>query len=275
MADIISNGHQSFFQKSLTYNSIVGGRYNPANSFGILYTANNPVLASLEVLFHIYDNKRKYLTNMAKNSEDFSSTFDTESPTLAKNLIAVFCINIEDRIPIEDYTSPDKIKDLCSGVGFSRYSDHEDFDDDFIFGNTYEVSRIAGCHLNTATDPKAFKFKSARIKNTLEHNDFFNIIIPERFIKDEDLSLVPEYFIIETAIDIQEQEGAHAIKLKIQGQENITSSFHLEKYLDEKKVRNNSERMKNYRPVIPDDFQPNLNTRGVLFQRFQDNKILL
>lgn len=272
IADIISNGQESFFQRSLTYNSVVGGRYNPPNSFGVLYTANNPTLAALEVLYHIYDGKKKYLKNMAKSAEDFSSTFDEVSPQVAKNLIAIFEIEVLDTsIQTEDCTDKEKIKQLISTVGFNRYTDHPDFDDNFIFGNTYEISRILGCHLNTSENCKAYSFKSARIENCAENNGSYNVIFPERFVNNQ-FTLTKNYYLVESSMNIQEIQGMHEIDLNIRGESSLKAKVLLEKHLDEKRVRSNFERLREYRPILPEHLQPNLNTRKVLFQRFKDFK---
>src|SRR5690554_1420655 len=86
IADVIANGKQQFFRNSMTFNSTVGGRYNPPNSFGIMYTASNPALAALEVLYHIYDNSKKLLSHTAKHSLEFERRYDSSSPIVAKDL---------------------------------------------------------------------------------------------------------------------------------------------------------------------------------------------
>lgn len=271
IADVIANGKDSFFQSSMTFNSIVGGRFNPPNSFGIMYTASNPLLAALEVLFHIYNNKRKFLAHTAKNSHDFSLTFDEDSPKKAKNLIAVFTIDTGENIHLEDYTQSKLLEDTCAKIGFKRYTNHEDYDDDFIFGNNYEISRILGCFLHTHESNKAFKFKSARIDNSQVYGDFFNVIFPETYLNEDDLRLLPEYYLIETTLAVEDSDGMHTVNLSLKGRERIDAKIYLEKYLDEKKTRAH-ERLKNYRPNIPEHLSPSLNSRGVLFQRFRDGK---
>lgn len=271
IADIISNGQQAFFQKSLTYNSVVGGRYNPPNSFGVLYSANNPALAALEVLYHIYDSKKKYLNDMAKSSENYSATFDEVSPQLAKNLIVIFELDINDaNFNIQPCITTKKVQELISKVGFSRYTEHEDFNENFIFGNTYEISRILGCYLNTTQENTAYRFKSARLENTMENSNSNNVIFPEKFVNDHDFKLTRNYYLVESSMNIQEFNGMHEIDLVIRGENEINAKVFLEKYLNENKVRNNPDRLIEYRPILPEDLQPHLNTRKVLFQRFKN-----
>lgn len=271
IADVIANGKNSFFENSMTFNSIIGGRFNPPNSFGIMYTASNPLLASLEVLFHIYDNKKKFLANTAKNFHDFSTTFDENSPRKAKNLFVVFTIDAGENLQIEDYTNPELLKDSCSQIGFKRYTDHEDYNENFIFGNSYEISRILGCFLHTNCTNKAFKFKSARIDNTQAFGDFYNVILPETYLREDDLKLTQEFYLVETTLDVEENEGLHTVNLSLKGANQLDAKIYLEKYLDEKKTRTHP-RLKNYKPNIPAALSPSLNSRGVLFQRFRDGK---
>jgi hypothetical protein len=273
IADIIQNGEAEFFQNSLTYNSTVGGRYNPSNSFGILYASSNPLLSSLEVLYHIFDNKRKFLNNVAKNSEEYPHNFDSESPTHIKKLIVVFSIEFDESgSNLRDCTDSGELKSLLERVGFARYTGNDSYDDDFIFGNNYEVSRILGCHLNTLDDSKAIKFKSARIVNSLGPSSFFNVVFPETFVKQGDLKLTQNYFLCDAAVSIHEDAGAHDVLIKMYGQDNeVPINIRLEKYLDEKRTRSHFDRLKEYLPELPDELQPRLNKRRVLFQRFRDN----
>lgn len=270
IADVIANGKEAFFKNSMTFNSTVGGRYNPPNSFGIMYTASNPALAALEVLYHINDSNKKFHNNTARTRENFEREYNIRAPKESTNLIVVFTIDVDPNFEIVDYTNSESIKQACSRIGFNRYTEHEDYDDNFIFGNNYEVSRILGCYLNSHYESKAaFKFNSARIVNnesTLEHH---NVIFPETFIGDNDLRLSNEYYLIETKTSIDVFNNLHKVKLGINGQSSIRGNISLEKYMDEKKYAE-SHRVNIYRPNIPAHFHPNLNARKVVFQRFVD-----
>lgn len=270
IADVIANGKEQFFRSSMTFNSTVGGRYNPPNSFGIMYTATNPVLAALEVLYHIYDNSKKLLSHTAKNSFDFERRYNSTSPLMAKDFIVVFTINVGGDIPLEDYTNPERLKETCGRIGFNRYTEHEDYDENFIFGNNYEISRILGCYLNSSDVRTAFKFKSARIHNTNSTLNYYNVIFPETFIKDDDLNLTNEYFVIDADTSVHAVQNLHDVRLRINGDSTFHAKLKLEKHFDEKYISDRS-RVAIYRPNIPEDLHPDINARKVVFQRFLDS----
>lgn len=270
IADVIANGKESFFRSSMTFNSTVGGRYNPPNSFGIMYTASNPVLAALEVLYHIYDNSKKLLSHTAKTSYEFERRYNSSSPLVAKDFIVVFSINVGNDLPIEDYTDAKKLKETCARIGFHRYTDHEDYDENFIFGNNYEISRILGCYLNSSADRTAFKFKSARIQNSESTLNHYNVIFPETFIKDDDLNLTNEYYLIDTDTSVHAFQNLHDVSIRINGETTTHAKLKLEKHFDEKFISDRN-RVAIYRPNIPEDLHPDLNARKVVFQRFLDS----
>lgn len=267
IADVVANGHKNFFQKSLTYNSISGGRFNPSNSFGILYTSTNPAVAILEVLFHIFDSKKKFLKSANTNKAVYSDLFNEDHPSIAKHLIIVFGFEVQGENP-GDFRDDKSISGLCERIGFDRYTADASFDGDFIFGNSYEISRLVGTFLNTREDFNCYRFRSARIIDEEHYRDFYNLIVPEKFIEDLNPRLSGQYFISETGINIADHEGHHEISIRVKGQEDKDFLLKLEKAPDKRGGRD--LRYKTYRPILPEEFQPNLNTRYVIHQRFKN-----
>jgi hypothetical protein len=267
IADVVANGHKNFFQKSLTYNSIVGGRYNPANSFGILYTASNPALAALEVIYHIFDSKKKFLKTAQQNKSIYEDVFNSDHPSTTRHLLVIFELEIESP-NLSDCRGDKAVKDLCERIGFGRYTADSGFDEDFIFGNNYEVSRLAGNYLNTLDAHNCYQFRSARIPNEAENHDYFNVIIPERFIEDLNPQLTGHYFLADTGIDIAESENHHKIGISFIGNQSQKFFMRLEK--PPAKRLDKDLRSIRYMPVLPDEFQPHLNSRYVCHQRFKN-----
>lgn len=97
------------------------------------------------------------------------------------------------------------------------------------------------------------------------------MIFPETYLKESDLKLTSEYFLVETNLSVKDIDGLHEVAIKINGVTSLSANLYLEKFLDEKKIRFH-ERLKIYRPNIPEALSPALNSRNVLFQRFRDRK---
>ncbi|KIC92646.1 RES family NAD+ phosphorylase, partial [Flavihumibacter solisilvae] len=96
ISDVVFNGQDKFFEKSLEFNAMQGGRFNPSRSFGVLYTSSDPLMASLEVLYHQFISAYPLYKRMSSNRDQFTSSFNMNIPQHLEVLIVAFEIEIAD-----------------------------------------------------------------------------------------------------------------------------------------------------------------------------------
>jgi len=180
IAHIAKPENKGFFEKSIQYNAMQGGRFNPTRSFGVLYCATDPTVAALEVLYHLFSESFPIYSGMKKSSNKIGSSFNMKIPERMNVLIPVFEIELSPNA--KPYRLCDDVPGLttdCQKVGFRRYIGNN-FSRDFIFGNDYEISRILGCHLHTQ-EKSSFFVPSARVDfETQDQLSQRNLIIPEK-----------------------------------------------------------------------------------------------
>ena len=76
-----------FFEKSVDFNSKVGGRLNPAKSYGAIYSSSSPTLSMLEVLYHLFDSSLVLYKNLKRSSDKLTSSFNVPVPEKIEVLI--------------------------------------------------------------------------------------------------------------------------------------------------------------------------------------------
>lgn len=238
----IEEAKNNFIQKSIIHNSLQGGRFNPAKSFGGIYIANNPLVACMEVLFHIFYDSYPIYKGLEKNESKIASCFDLRIPDKIKSLIIAFELEVEepDNKPIHKLNDSLKnLKEDCQKIGFRRYIG-DNFDRNFIYGNDYEISRILGCHLYTK-ESSFFSTPSARLDISLQDQlDLRNYFLPEKDIDDFKPKLTGNFLEFLCTVDmVQNENRHHDIKIDCEGQnEKKTYQFGLQEIPEKKNPRN-------------------------------------
>ena len=159
---VIRESERAFFGKSLEFNAMSGGRFNPERSFGVLYCANHPVITALEVLYHKFIDLYPLYSGIQAKKSQITSGLDMKIPDELEVLIVAFQIKIKNSdklIAINDTET--NLKRVCDQIGFKRYT-QRNFDREFIFGNDYEISRHVGTYVHSM-DHDGFLVPSARI----------------------------------------------------------------------------------------------------------------
>jgi hypothetical protein len=225
---ICKDSHNVFFDKSLEFNAMRGGRFNPARSFGVLYTATCPAIASLEVLYHQFEQAFPLYKNMSKSGEKITSNFNSSIPDRQELVIVAFEIEYSRSPKLKIYSDLKSAKELTEKVGFSRYAGTS-FSREFLFGNDYEISRIVGCHLHTY-EKSAFKVPSARIDfETQDDLEKRNVLIPEKEIDEKIVSLTGSWIEFKYEVDMNKNEmGNHDVVCLVNGKKTNTHEFHLD-----------------------------------------------
>jgi len=216
--DICLNSNEEFFQKSLDYNAMQGGRFNPAKSFGVIYASSNPLVANLEVLFHQFNGAIPLYSKMKKDNKRFTSSFNVKIPDKLDSLIIAFEIEIDDKLCNREICGNEKdLKLLCKQIGFKRYIG-DNFSRDFIFGNDYEISRLLGTFIHTSEDA-TFKVPSARIDyNTQDERLVRNYIIPEKNYSPNKIKLTGNFFEFKCEVDLDKSsENNHPVRISAIG----------------------------------------------------------
>lgn len=216
----VLNNSEDFVFKSLDYNSKIGGRFNPAKSFGCLYCSINPTLSVLEVLYHQFESSAKIFKTLSKASDKITTSFNVPIPKNIEVLIIAFelDINIPDNKIFELCKSEDKFTEFCRRIGFGRYID-ENFDANFIFGNDYEVTNVIGCHIHTLNS-SIIKVPSARVEyNYQKLKELNNIIIPEIVLSELDYSMTGKFREYYCNMDLVPKDEGYHISLNIVGED--------------------------------------------------------
>ncbi len=225
---ICKESAELFFDKSLEFNAMRGGRFNPARSFGILYTATCPTVAALEVLYHQFEQAFPLYKNMSKSGETLTSNFNSPIPDKQELIIVAFEIDYKGNSKQKVFDDLKDAKNLSEKVGFSRYVS-SNFNREFVFGNDYEISRIIGCHMHTQ-EKSAFKVPSARIDFVLQDKlKKRNVLIPEKEIDAKIASLSGKWIEYKFEVDMNKDDsGSHAVTCFVNGKPEGKHEFLLD-----------------------------------------------
>jgi hypothetical protein len=223
------DGEKRFFEKSIIHNSLQGGRFNPAKSFGGIYMANEHIVSCLEVLFHIFYDSYPIYKGLEKNESKITSCFDIRIPDKIRSLIITFEIELDDIHVAHDLNgNRESLKKDCSQIGFARYIG-DNFDRNFIFGNDYEIARILGCYFFTKTS-STFKVPSARLDIDMQDDlGLRNIFLPEKDFEKANPKLTGSYYEFLCEVDMVPAKRKHDIEITCIGSDTQkTFNFKLE-----------------------------------------------
>lgn len=266
ISDVVHSRQDKFFDKSLEFNAMEGGRFNPSRSFGVLYTSSDPLMAALEVLYHQFTSAYPLYKRMNSNSNQFTSSFNVNVPQHLNILIVSFEIEIDDEYCTREVCSDlETLQNECKSLGFGRYVG-ESFTRDFIFGNDYEIPRILGSYLHTHDDP-SYKVPSARIDfDTQDKLGIRNYIIPERIYDPAKVDLTGRYLEYSAMInlDLDDEEG-HSVNMHVNGKSKLELDFRLQPIPNKNKPRSQYIR---YEPNLNDGNDKRRFHRLVELQRF-------
>jgi hypothetical protein len=266
ISDIVHHGQDKFFDKSLEFNAMQGGRFNPSRSFGVLYTSSDPLMASLEVLYHQFISAYPLYKRMNRNSNQFTSSFNMKVPQHLRILTIVFEIEIDDNYCLREVCCDlEDLKEDCKLLGFERYIGDK-FSRNFIFGNDYEISRILGCYLHSNDDP-TYKVPSARVEfETQDALNIRNYLIPEKRYDPNKIDLTGRYLEFNSVINLEATENiGHDVYLEVIGKTVEPLNFFLQPIPHNNKPRNQYVR---YEPNLNDGNDKKRFHRSVEVQRF-------
>lgn len=266
VSDVVHFGQDKFFDKSLEFNAMQGGRFNPSRSFGVLYTSSDPLMAALEVLYHQFISAYPLYKRMNSNSNQFTSSFNIKVPQHLRILIVVFEIDIAVEFCTREVCCDlEDLKEDCKSLGFGRYVG-DTFSRDFIFGNDYEISRILGSFLHTHDDP-SYKVPSARVDfDTQDYLDIRNYLIPERRYDSTKIDLTGRYLEYNASINLDlENESGHDVEIDVIGKTTKSLKFQLQPIPQKNRSRNQHIR---YEPNLNDGNDKRRFHRLVEIQRF-------
>lgn len=252
----------AFFEKSADFNSKIGGRFNPAKSFGAIYASSCPTLSMLEVLYHVFSSSLGLYNNLKKSSDKLTSSFNVPVPEKIEVMITALELEINETSMATLCDSAGEFRELCTNMGFSRYID-ERFNEDFMFGNNYEITNILGCYLHsTRMDP--IKAPSARIALNEQNNGKFNVIIPEKLALTLNPVLTGKFREYVCVMDMEERSGKHKISIRAEGALSHSSDI----YLQSKPSKTNG-RIRSFSQI--DDTKENKKrfSRDVHLQRYE------
>jgi hypothetical protein len=266
ISDVIYNGRDRFFDRSLEFNAMQGGRFNPSKSFGVLYTSSNPLMACLEVLYHQFTSAFPLYKKMNRNSNQFTSSFNIKVPQHLQIMIECFEIEIDDNYCSREVCSDiDTLKEDCKKLGFERYIG-DSFSRDFIFGNDYEISRILGCYLHSYNDP-SYKVPSARVDFDIQDElEIRNYLIPEKQYQSDKVDLTGRFIEYKATIDLEANDNnLHEVEVEISGMKRHILKFNLQPIPYKNKPR---EQFLRYEPNLNDGNDRRRFFRGVELQKF-------
>lgn len=230
ISTVASNPGETFFDKSAEYNSIFGGRFNPAKSFGGIYCSNSPFIASLEVLYHFMMDSISTLKPISKNKSAVQTILNNRFGNQVEVIIVVYEFQLERKGSFYELNDClPSLKSLCESIGFQRYIS-ESFDRNFIFGNDYEISRVLGCHIHSRKE-NGFKVPSARIdflnQDSLRKRNYF---FPEKEIDSIKPKLTGRYREFRYVFDIeQNDDGYYPVKMETDNNgQKVKKTFFLE-----------------------------------------------
>ena len=231
--NIVSDSDE-FFEKSADFNSKVGGRFNPSKSYGAIYTSSSPTLSMLEVLYHVFDSSLGLYKNLKRSSDKLTSTFNVPVPEKIQVLIVALELEVQEPEKIVNLCKDTSyFKKLCRELGFYRYMGNN-FNEDFIFGNDYEITNIMGCHFHRQKNT-ALQSPSARVELEQQRNGRFNLILPENLSENLQPQLTGNFREYLCSMDMNESYGKHAISIKALGKTQTEETV----YLQNKPTRKN------------------------------------
>lgn len=265
-----AEGQNLFFNKSVVHNSLQGGRFNPAKSFGGIYMASSHFVSCTEVLFHTFFDSYPIYKGLEKNESKITSCFDIRIPDRIRSLIITFEIEIEDDAPIHaiNHCKP-TLKDECSKIGFSRYIG-DNFDRNFIFGNDYEISRILGCYFFTK-ETSTFTVPSARLDLDIQDElNLRNVFLPEKDLNIYNPKLTGNFYEFQCEVDmVPDASKRHEVGITCIGSNNERHyKFHIEE-IPGKQISRSSII---YKPNGVSTSEQKLYSRRVDIQKFRFNE---
>lgn len=226
---------KKFFEKSADFNSKVGGRFNPEKSFGAIYTSTNPTLSMLEVLYHVFDSSLGLYKDLKRSSDKLVSSFNVPVPEYIEIMIIALELDADDKCKIEKLCADKiKFKKLCEKLGFYRYIDSY-FNEDFLFGNDYEITRIIGCSFHEKNNLSLLGVPSARVGFVYQGDEYYNVVIPENRVDCLNLALTGKFREYKCKMFMTEEDARHRIEIKAVGRTEKSSIV----YLQNKPSRNN------------------------------------
>jgi hypothetical protein len=222
ISSVMKNSKDKFFEISAEFNSINGGRFNPRQSFGALYSSNHQLVAALEVLYHQFESIYGDFRSSSKNKARIHTNFNRPINDKVEVKIVVFEFNVQNENAnfYRLNSNQDDLEKDCSDHGFDRYLTTT-FDRDFIFGNDYFISQVLGCSIHSKNSYHGISVPSARIDFSMQ-DDFSppirNIVIPERAIEECDFKFTKRFqeFHFEVECD-QNANGRHNVLLILKG----------------------------------------------------------
>ncbi|EOW6614245.1 RES domain-containing protein [Vibrio fluvialis] len=224
--NVVSNNYQ-FFNKSADFNSKVGGRFNPSKSFGAIYTSSCPTLSMLEVLYHVFDSSLGLYKNLKKSSDKLTSSFNVPVPEQIKVMITAMELDVNDDMKIYKLCeNRNVLKDFCKSLGFYRYIDGG-FNEDFLFGNDYEITHIMGCYFHNSGDI-SLGVPSARVDMIHQNNGHYNVIIPESIIDNLHPELTGRFREYICTMDMNEVDEKHKITITAMGETTKSKTVFLQ-----------------------------------------------
>ena len=263
------DGQDSFFSKSVVHNSLQGGRFNPAKSFGGIYMASSHFVSCAEVLFHTFFDSYPIYKGLEKNESKITSCFDIRIPDRIRSLIITFEIEIDDSTPLHAINNcKPTLKDECTKIGFSRYIG-DNFDRNFIFGNDYEISRILGCYFFTK-ETSTFTVPSARLDlSEQDELSLRNVFLPEKDLTKYKPKLTGNFYEFLCEVDmVQDTNRLHEVDIVCIGSNKEESyKLHIEE-IPGKQISRNS---KIYNPNDVSTAHQKLYSRRVDIQKFRFN----
>lgn len=262
LKNVISNSNE-FFEKSADFNSKIGGRFNPAKSFGAIYTSSCPTLSMLEVLYHVFSSSLGLYNNLKKSSDKLTSSFNVPVPEKIEVLITALELETDDSELKTLCKNKELFKKLCTDLGFNRYIDIL-FDEDFIFGNDYEITNIIGCHIHS-TENKPIKVPSARVTLDNQDNGKFNVVIPEKLVDELNPKLTGNFREYVCVMDMNEEDGEHHISITAKGSNEREANICLQS-----KPSRKNRRIKEFSQVDDSGENKKRYSREVHLQRFVD-----
>ena len=224
--NIVSDSPQ-FFDKSADFNSKIGGRFNPPKSYGAIYTSSSPTLSMLEVLYHVFDSSLGLYKNLKKSSDKLTSTFNVPVPEKIEVLVVALELEVPEPENIVSLCEDaGYFKSLCEELGFYRYMG-KNFNEDFIFGNDYEITNIIGCHFHRQKHT-ALRSPSARVQLGKHGKERYNLILPENLSDYLRPQLTGNFIEYLCSMEMNEHQDKHVISIKAAGRTEAEETIYLQ-----------------------------------------------
>lgn len=260
---VIRESSQSFFGKSLEFNAMSGGRFNPERSFGVLYSANHPTISALEVLYHKFIDLYPVYSGIQAKKSQITSGLDMKIPNELEVLIVAFEIKIENSnklLSVND--NADDLKAVCDLIGFKRYTS-KNFDREFIFGNDYEISRHVGTYVHSI-GKDGFLVPSARVDFGIQDDlELRNIILFEGKADNFSPALTGNFVEYRCSVDLR-KVGTDGMDVTVEALSKKTTKtvFKLQPNPPKKGIH---EQIRNYLPEVSIE---NSRPRSVHIQKY-------